>query len=450
MRYLYIVIVSLFMAGCASKDIKPLENMQQESNVSQDKQRSFIYDLVNIPQDISYFTASFFPKTDLSKLQKGFEDAYFSVWNYERPKDALNSIKWPFYLYKAGESYGENLQPYTEEFFSEMHKNANFGAYLTLNKKALTIKHANIRSFPTIQPLFKDPSQAGEGFPFDYLQNSSLEANKPVFVSHFSEDKEWVYIFSSFTSGWLQSDEIVFLDDEYTDKWKKAQQVFIIKEGVPLYSLDGDFLYKSKIGMIFALIEEDAYSYTVLTVSSYKHMQPLFLKTKISKNIAHKGYLDFNKTNFEMIFAEVAKSKYGWGGIYEQRDCSSTLRDLFAPFGVWLPRNSFAQSKVGKVVQLESYSDDGKIRLIESEAIPFETFLYKQGHIALYIGTYDNEPVVFQNVWGIKTTDHLGKEGRIIIGKPVISTLHLGQYQKDYDKDADMLKNLKSINIFTK
>ncbi len=450
MRYLYIVIASLLMVGCASKDVKPLENIQQEKNVSKDAEKSYIYDLVNIPQDISYFTASFFPKTDLSKLQKEFDDSFFSAWNYERPKDALNSIKWPFYLYKVGDSYGENLQPYTEEFFSKMHANANFGAYLTLNKKALTIKHANIRSFPTIQPLFKDPSKAGEGFPFDYLQNSSLEANKPVFVSHFSEDKEWAYIFCSFTSGWVKSDEIVFLEDEYTDKWKNAQQVFITKEGVPLYSLEGDFLYKSKIGMMFALIEEDTYTYTVLTVSSYKHMQPLFLKTKISKQVAHKGYLDFNKENFEMIFAEVAKSKYGWGGLYEQRDCSSTLRDLFTPFGVWLPRNSFVQSKVGKVVQLESLSNDGKLRLIEAEAIPFETFLYKQGHIALYVGTYDNEPVVFQNVWGIKTTDKQGKEGRIIIGKPVISTLHLGQYQKDYDKDADMLKNLRSMNIFTK
>ncbi len=450
MKYVYLALLALFVLGCSHKEAKPLENIvNAEKNISEAKEETSIYDLVNIPQDISYFTDSFFPDTDLKDTQEKYEKSYFSVWNYDRPQDVLNSIKWPFYLYKVGDSYGENLQPYKENFFEEMLKNANFGAYLTLKKKALTIKHTDIRSFPTIQPLFKDPSKAGEGFPFDYLQNSSLQANKPVFVSHFSEDKEWAYIFCSFTSGWVKSENIVFLDKEYTDKWQKAQQVFITKEGVPLYSLDGDFLYKSKIGMMFALVDEDAYSYTVLSVSRYKHMEPLFLKTKISKQIAHKGFLEFNKENFETIFNEVSQVKYGWGGLYEQRDCSSTLRDLFSPFGVWLPRNSFVQSKEGKIIQLEGLSDDGKIRLIEAEAIPFETFLYRQGHIVLYIGSYDNEPVVFQNIWGIKTTQN-GVAGRIIIGKPVISSLHLGQYQKNYDKEADMLKNLKSMNLFMK
>ena len=45
--------------------------------------------------------------------------------------------------------------------------------------------------------------------------------------------------------------------------------------------------------------------------------------------------------------------KYGWGGIDGGRDCSSTIKDLLTPFGIWLPRDSKDQyrrrrSKTGK------------------------------------------------------------------------------------------------------
>ena len=103
--------------------------------------------------------------------------------------------------------------------------------------------------------------------------------------------------------------------------------------------------------MMFALIDENKNEYTVLSVSSYKHNKPLFLKSKISKNISTNKILKFTKENLNMIVREVSKTNYGWGGLYGQRDCSSMLRDLYAPFGIWLPRNSSRQAKIGKVIK---------------------------------------------------------------------------------------------------
>ena len=143
---------------------------------------------------------------------------------------------------------------------------------------------------------------------------------------------------------------------------------------------------------------------------------------------------------------EIAKSKYGWGGIYGQRDCSSTLRDLYAPFGLWLPRNSSQQAKKGQRIKIDHLSDSEKVKLIKEKAIPFKTFLHKKGHILLYVGTFNDEIVVFHNIWGIKTKKD-GKEGRLIIGKAVFTSLSLGSEQRYFDKDAEILKNLISINI---
>lgn len=280
------------------------------------------------------------------------------------------------------------------------------------------------------------------------MQNSSIEANEPLFVSHYSKNKEWVYVFSNFASGWLEARDIVFLDQKYTDIWQKAEQVFMIKDDVPIFDNDGNFLFNSKIGMMFSLIDEDKDSYTILTVSNYRNSTPLFLRSTLSKEIAHKGIFTLGKDNLEKIMNGVFYTNYGWGGMYGQRDCSSMLRDMFAPFGIWLPRNSYQQSKIGEVISLENLSDEEKVKLIKEKAVPFQTLLYKKGHIVLYVGTYNDEIVVFHDTWGIKTKKD-GIEGRIVIGKTIFSTLKLGKNQDYYDKDSELLRNLKSMNILT-
>ena len=430
--------------SCSSKDIAPKE----EKRVVEEKKIE-IYDLINIPQDVEFFTKDINSSKKKYAIQKKYEKYYFNVWNYTKPREKLEDVKWPFYSYKAGKSYGENLQLIEEKFFDEMLENANFDSYGRLNLKAITLNHANIRAFPTIKPLLRDPTAAGEGFPFDYLQNSTLHANKPIFVSHYSKDGAWVYIFSSFASGWIKSNNIVVLQDLHVEAYKDAQQLFFIKEGVPLYGSKGNFLFYSKIGMMLALISEDDENYIALAISTYQNTKPLFEKIKISKNIARKEILNLDKESLAMIMNEMIKTNYGWGGMYEQRDCSSTLRDMYAPFGIWLPRNSSQQARVGKIIKLEDLSDDEKVRVIKEKAIPFETLLYKKGHIVLYVGTLDDEIIIFHNTWGIKTKKD-DKEGRFIIGKTIFSTLKLGKQLEYYDEDAEMLRNLKSMNILTR
>jgi cell wall-associated NlpC family hydrolase len=451
------VVLALLFASCSSKEpevVQPKQEVEKAADKEAEPKKEpkkivEIYDLVNIPQNVEFFTKKVKFSTKKYNIQSKYEKYYFNVWNDIEPRERLEDVKWPFNTYKAGDSYGENFQLLKQEFFNSMLDNANFEKYATLNAKAITLRHVNIRAFPTIKPLLRDPKKAGEGFPFDYLQNSTLHANKPLFVSHYSKDREWVYAFSSFTAGWIKTSEIAFLKKEHTDSWQKAQQIFFIKENIPVYGPTGNFLFSSKIGMMLALISEDDKNFTALAISSYKNSTPMFEKVKISKKIAKKDTLTLDRESLTNIMSELFKSKYGWGGMYGQRDCSSTLRDMYAPFGIWLPRNSSQQAKVGKIIKLENLSDKEKVSIIKTLAVPFQTLLYKKGHIVLYVGTFNNDIVVFHNTWGIKTIkDDI--EGRVVVGKTVFSTLRLGENLENYDKEGEILGNLKSMNILTK
>ena len=452
MKYIFIVFISILLIGCTPANVEPKQSIKVVKEEIQKPQKQIkkvieIYDLKNLPQNPQSYLDNI-TLEPLDVTQTDYEKNYFRVWN-KLPSDTKETAMWPFRAYKKGDSYGENLQLLGDDFFSKMRDNANFDNYKSQNKNALTLRHLSIRGFPTSKPLLHNPSLAGEGFPFDYMQNSTVSANKPILVSHYSKDKAWAYIFTSFTGGWVKASDIVIVDKKYTDVWQKAQQVFLIKDGVSIYAKDGTFLFTSRIGMMLALVDEDDKDYTVLTLSSYNGLKPLYLKSKISKSIAKKGIMDYNSENVKLIMSEISKSKYGWGGIYDQRDCSSTLRDFYAPFGLWLPRNSSQQAKKGNVIKIDNLSDEEKIKNIKAKAIPFKTFLYKKGHILLYVGTYNDTVVAFHNIWGIKTKSN-DVEGRRVIGRAVFSSLNLGSHQEDFDIDSGILKNLKSINTLSK
>ncbi|MDD2652302.1 MAG: SH3 domain-containing protein [Sulfurimonas sp.] len=433
-----LLLVLFFFSGCALHDTKKSFDGTQK-----------IADLEQIPQDGAYFCKNISDSKELYEIQKNYNNMHFYVWNMQQPKEKLESIKWAFNTYRPSSSYGENLQKLDQNFFDTMLQNANFDEYGTLNAKGLTLRELNLRVFPTIRPLLRDPSLAGEGFPFDYLQNSTVHANSPIFISHYSKNREWAYVFASFASGWVRVHEFVILEDAQKDFWQNKEQLAIIKEGEAIYDMDGNFLFSSKIGMVLPYVAEDETSYIVAVAKSGTEGQKAVLTdAKIKKEIATKEILPLNADNLATAIHEVSKTNYGWGGMYEQRDCSSTLRDMFTPFGIWLPRNSYQQGRVGKVISLKELDDEEKIKTIKENAIPFQTLLYKKGHVVLYVGTYNDEIIVFHNVWGIRTKQD-GIEGRIIIGKPIFSTLRIGKEQPRYDKEAELLKTISSMNIIT-
>lgn len=427
-----LVIVLLLLSGCSSKRVDIP-----------------IYDLEHFSQDPeTYADKNIVNKNMLLDIQKKYKKSYFKPWHYTKVPYTLKEIMWPYDSYTKGSRYGGNLVELEDNWFDKMLYRSNFNEYGKLKKYAITLNFTNLRNFPTSKPLFSDPSLAGEGYPFDYIQNSAVHANEPLYLSHYSKDGAWVYAFSSYATGWIELKDIAFVTSTQRKKYENFKHIFIIKENYPVKTLAGDFLLHSRVGMLLPIIATKKDYYIALAIEKRAKNRAIFTKVKIPKEVASSTVLKLNSENLASCATEMMKSEYGWGGVLKERDCSSTIRDMFVPFGIWLPRNSAQQAAVGKRLSIKDLTNSEKLEFIKNRAIPFETLLYKKGHILLYLGEYDGEVMVLQNVWGIKTFND-GVEGRKIIGRTVISTLKLGDRQDDFDEENSLLNTIESLNIIT-
>ncbi len=431
MKYLLTLLLLFFLSACSQINTLAYED---------------IADLKELPQNAVAYTSVLDENRSLYEIQSQYATNYFKAWHMSFSKLSIDAMKWPFKSYTPKNSFGENLQPISQSLLDQLEVNTNSTSYATINLRGITVHQASLRALPTDKPFFNDPRKAGEGFPFDYLQESSIHINEPIFVSHYSLDGAWAHISTSYAQGWIHTNDFVLLSEQQCNEFENAKKISITMDDFPIKDDKDQFLFYSKIGMQFPFIQENNNSFYASVIVAGDNRNAVYKHVSIPKTIATSDILSLNQQNVRTLVDAIVHTHYGWGGMYGERDCSSTLRDLFTPFGIWLPRNSSYQAKVGKVISLENLEDDKKIELIKKEGVPFETLLHKKGHILLYTGIYDNKVIVMHNMWGLSISDG-EKSGRVIVGKIVFSTLEIGKEHK-YHKGT-LLSKLDSMNILT-
>ena len=381
-------------------------------------------------------------------IQNEFDGRYFAPWSLKAPPYQVEDVKWPWRSYTPNETFGANQRPLPESWYKLMLLEANFASYGKISAPGIIIKTTHIRNFPSAKPVFKSFAQAGEGYPFDYSQNSVTTANEPVLISHYSKTKEWAYIISSYTSGWVASQDVALVGGDIIKKWSQARQTLLLEDDMPLYDLENNFITNSRIGMMLPIMKVEDDSFQGILANSKSGGFVTFAIVRIPKASSISESLPMNSQSIAIMAKSMMNKEYGWGGIFFNRDCSSTLRDLFKPFSMWLPRNSKEQAQVGRIYDLSLLKPKQKRKEIIKYALPFQTLLYKPGHIMLYLGTQDDKIMVMHNVWGIMTKNK-GLKGRFIVGRTVITTLEAGKEVSGFVKKNTLLNRITSMNIIS-
>ncbi|MGZ6292128.1 MAG: NlpC/P60 family N-terminal domain-containing protein [Syntrophales bacterium] len=385
---------------------------------------------------------------DQRKMDANYDSMFFSPWHRLKAYYPKETVETGLKKYRDNPGYGENRRKHDMSWIRGLAANAHLENYPNACFAAITIDNSDLRVLPTHKPRFYE-ANTDRGYPFDSLQESSVAANTPVFISHMTKDKAWVLAETPYAVGWISARNIARVDANFVKAWETGQYAVIIKDKIPIYDEGGRFLFKVPLGSVFPELGEDAKNIKLLVAVTDQGGNAFMKSTVVSKDAAAAKPLRLTTFNIATMANELINESYGWGGLYQNRDCSAMVKDLFAPFGLWLPRHSADQAKDGGTfIDLQRLSPKEKEAMILKQGIPYLTLIWRRGHIMLYIGSYEGRVLVFHNMWGVRTKDFLGRETRKIVGHAAITTLHPGiEFQDSENPEIGYLNGILGMTL---
>ena len=271
-----------------------------------------------------------------------------------------------------------------------------------------------------------------------------------MLLSHYSRDGAWAFVRNDGVWGWIRSDAIKRISPQQADIYANSKFITILRDGAIVYDESGAELFRARTGTILpydfsgerdlggTLGARSVFGGEILTQFGGR-------RYFVSAEDARLWPAPLDEQNSKIVAASLLGQKYGWGGYKFLRDCSLMTKDFLANFGLWLPRNSKAQSGRGERFSLAGMSADEKLSFIGKNGVAYKTLLYMPGHVMLYVGRVDGEPAVLHDIWGLRTMDG----GRAIIGRTAITSLTIGSDRADIAEDRLLISRISAMSVLS-
>lgn len=444
--------LALVLGGCASRKASQ-ETLTPETPPG--SSAGTVEDMRAFPQNLQVYADRNNPERRMvspeeqARQSRRFDSLFFSPWETSKvsvsAQDAF-SIFGGRNKPSRARGWAENLLPWTAENWTKLVDNADRGRYPSRFEKMITVRSTVLREAPTHKPRFRNPSEAGEGFPFDMFMYASLSVGMPLLAVHASADGAWLFVENALVSGWVPANDVAHTDETFRKRYKNGRYAALLRDGVPLVDRLGRFMTIGNVGTLLPVEETASSELTLLVPVRDAGGRAQTVSVRVSSADAALRPLPLTTAAVARIGNVMMGQPYGWGGAFENRDCSLMLRDLFIPFGLWLPRNSASQAKAWDFEDFRKMRVAEKEKMILREGVPFATLLWLQGHIALYVGEYKGRAVMFHNIWGVRTQAR-GKEGRYIIGRAVVTTTQPGTELPNVQDRDGLLARMRGMSI---
>lgn len=403
MRFFIYLFSLVFLLGCGSKIEVVTPKLSQDPS---------FYLQEDSPLNIS--------QENLKKLKEHYLEVWYSPWKNPTPDPRVSEVFWIAPSLLKRPLYGPNFKRYDTEEMKVLYDSMDMEHYPSVALKAIITKDTAVRATPTHSPSFK----AIDNYPFDRWQNALIFQGTPVLITHYNLTKDWAHIQSSFVYGWVRVSDLAKVGPE-DEKFFYGLKKYALanKDKTPIYDANDAFLGMARVGEIFGVKSEGEKSYEIILVGRKSNG---FVELK-SVRVKKEDFSLFPRKMDILTIASVIDSMmgqfYGWGGGLQSRDCSAFVRDVFANFGIYLPRNSAAQVRYGdNMVDLSKFSSKEKEEYIIKNATPFATLLWLRGHIMLYLGVHEGRAIVAHSAWSVMTRKMFVTTERIL-GGVVITTL---------------------------
>ncbi|PAF49016.1 hypothetical protein BKH43_07430 [Helicobacter sp. 13S00401-1] len=437
-----------------SQDAKTYVNLEQKQAVFQDLRDKYlkIYYSVWTEKPTATKAETFWILPSLQNAIKA-DSAYKNLLNEDTSTLSLkDKIKRKEELEKLDKKrlallgMGENLMPNTASDFQKIVDNMNIDAFYKNPQNAIIVNNTNVRAVPTLKPRYKN----AHNFPFDRWQNSSMFEGTPVVITQFSTDGKFAHIHSAYVDGWVVSKDVALVDSKLEKFLLNLKDYKVTNEdNTPLNDPKRLFFVDAKVGQLFPYDKStDKLIFFSKDISGYaKRFEVAYPKDKFLT-----FPLPFSDEMMANLINTMMGEKYGWGGIFGNRDCSAFTRDSFANFGIFLPRNSASQAKyLNNLQDLSKMNDAQKEAYIIAHGIPFRTIIWLRGHIMIYIGTTmidgKERALVAHDAWSVTGGTDTDKR-LVMLGGVHITTMTVGaSFDGENNKKTLLSRSIGMSNI---
>ncbi len=328
-----------------------------------------------------------------------------------------------------------------EDYFNRLEENLNIPAIKSLNKVrfAITVKRTEMRVFPTADRVFSEPKD----FETDTFIETALYPIEPLAVLHQSFDGNWLLAQSYNYLAWIPAAAVAFIEKQQLFDYLDAENSLVVTgKGVltgynPLKPEVSELQLDMGVRVPLATKDEipmdidgqhPAGNYVIKLPARNNEGKAEFRLGLVARSEDVKvGFQPLTRRNIISQAFKFLGQRYGWGGMFNTRDCSAFIMDIYRSMGVMLPRNAGEQGKMAVGIK-HIFTKEMTIeeRKSEFDRLPAGTPVYMNGHAMLYLGKFNGDYYIIHDFAGFRVPDESGamvsSTARCVFVTPLLKT----------------------------
>ena len=340
---------------------------------------------------------------------------------------------------RQSKGYDHTNRQMTAAFYSRIEADIGTMASSIRPSWGIITSRISLRRLPTNEAFYDRPF----GNEFDRFQYSTLECGDPVVILHQTADGSWAFVQTSYTLGWVPSAGIACGDKRTVEAFVRSKPLVMTGSMIPVYTDPAFTTHAVSIpmGSKLPLVEkkEGYYAVTLPWRAPEGNLKliPGYIRVDADVSI---GFLSYTARNVYLQVFKLEGQSYGWGDLFDGRDCSRLVMDVFSTFGFNMPRNTRRQAAFNPAGRKDAaeLSEKDRVRFLQSlEGRP--ALLYMPGHIMIYLGSIDGKVYAIHSAWSWRETQGAG--GRTVTaGRVVVSDITRGSGNR-----GSLLKRVTAI-----
>lgn len=278
----------------------------------------------------------------------------------------------------------------------------------------------SVRALPTDVKMLEEKGD----IEFDQLQFTLIKLWTPVAIYHTSKDGAWYYVQAPYVRGWVKSKYIAVFPSKKALRAEVQSTRFLVVTGesvpvcIDLGCTQG--LQRPPMGTVIPLVQNSEAGYVVnMPIRSAKG-SALVKQYYIDRNSdVHVGFPPFTQRNIIRQAFKLLGARYGWGGMYNGRDCSGFVHDVFLSMGVDMPRDSDQQAIIGtQLGYFEPMEQAAEKAAALRVGTPGITLLKMPLHMMIYLGEVDGRFFIIHSTWAERismTSDEKRRINQVVV-----------------------------------